>query len=175
MGLFKKTKSLFATSNRYERVEISGTRLLQGEGIRVPFQGFPLQICLGSDDDNLHLFPERLLQSRPEASPSDFVLFNPANYYSRISGFIRLVRDKKLVLGRSDPEQAAILSYSDRVNDRHLALTYPGDALIIRDLHSDAGTTLSVLKAPVEIERLIRRRQAKLYHFLYTGVDSLAL
>ncbi|MCP5049996.1 MAG: hypothetical protein GY940_22705, partial [bacterium] len=164
MGLFKKAKSLFATSKSYESVEISGTKHLKGEGIQVPFQGFPLQIRLGSDDDKLHLFPERLLQSRPEASPSGFVLFNPAYYYSRISGFIRLERGKKLVLGRSDPEQTAILSYSDRVNDRHLAVTYPGDALIFRDLNSDAGTTLSVLNAPEEIEGLIRRRQEKLYH-----------
>ena len=164
MSLFKKAKSLFATSKSYESVEISGTKYLKGEGIRIPFQGLPLQICLGSDDDKLHLFPERLLKSRPEESPSGFVLFNPAHFFSRISGFIRLERGKKLVLGRCDPEQTAILSYSDKVNDRHLAVTYPGDALMFRDLHSDAGTTLSVLKAPAEIEGLIRRRQEKLYH-----------
>ena len=163
MGLFKKTKSLFVSSNRYKRVEISGTRLLQGEGIRVPFQGFPLQIRLGSDDDKLHLFPGRLLQSRLETSPSDFVLFNPANYYSRISGFIRLERGKKLVLGRSNPEQTAILSYSDRVNDRHLTIAYSDDTLIFKDLNSDGGTTLSGLKAPDEIEEPNRRRQNKLY------------
>jgi hypothetical protein len=164
MGLFKKAKSLFATSKSYKSVEISGTKHLKGEGIRIPSQGLPLQICLGSNDDKLHLFPERLLKSRPEESPSGFVLFNPAHYYSRISGFIRLERGKKLILGRSNPEQTAILSYSDKVNDRHLAVTYPGDALIFRDLHSDAGTTLSVLKAPEEIERPIRRRREKLYH-----------
>jgi hypothetical protein len=178
MGLFKKAKSLFATSKRYESVEISGTKHLKGEGIRVPFQGCPLQIRLGSDDDKLHLFPERLLKSRPEESPSGYVLFNPAHFYSRISGFIRLERGKKLVLGRSDPEQTAILSYSDRVNDRHLAVTYSGNAFIFRDLHSDAGTTLSVLKAPEEIERLIRRRQEKLYHLreIFGGpIQSLPL
>ncbi len=165
MSLFKKAKSLFAASKRYETVELSGTKHLKGEGIRIPFQGLPLQICLGSNDDKLHLFPDCLLKSsRPQESPSGFVLFNPAHYDSRISGFIRLERGKKLILGRRDPEQTAILSYSDKVNDRHLAVTYPGDALIFRDLHSDAGTTLSVLKAPEEIERRIRRRQEKLYH-----------
>jgi hypothetical protein len=164
MSLFKKAKSLFATSKSYERVEISGTKHLKGEGIRVPFQGFPLQIRLGSDDNKLHLFPERLLKSRPEESPPGFILFNPAHYHSRISGFIRLERGKKLVLGRSDPEQTAILSYSDKVNDRHLAVSYPGETLVFRDLHSDAGTTLSVLNAPEEIEELIRRRQEKLFH-----------
>ena len=163
MGLFKKTKSLFATSNRYECVEITGSRLLKGEGIRVPFQGFPLQIRLGSNDDKLHLFPERLLQSRSEGSPSDVVLFNPAFYYSRISGFIRLERGKKLVLGRSDPEQTAILSYSDKVNARHLTIAYSDDTLIFRDLNSDGGTTLSVLKTPDEVEEPSRRRQKKLY------------
>ena len=164
MGLFQKAKSLFATSKSYERVEISGKKHLKGEGIQVPFQGFPLQIRLGSDNNKLHLFPERPLQSRPEETPSSFVLFNAAHYYSRISGFVRLERGRKLVLGRSDPEQTATLSYSDKVNDRHLTIAYPGDALIFRDLNSDAGTTLSVLKAPEEIERLIRRRQGKLYH-----------
>jgi hypothetical protein len=178
MGLFKKTKSLFAVSKRYERVEISGTRRLQGEGIRVPFQGFPLQIRLGSGDDKLHLFPERLLQSRPVASPSGFVLFNPAHYYSRISGFIRLERGKKLVLGRSNPEQTAILSYSDRVNDRHLTIAYSDDSLIFRDLNSDGGATLSALKAPDEIEGPLPRRQKKLYQIreIFGGpIQSLPL
>jgi hypothetical protein len=164
MGLFNKAKSLFATSKTYERVEISGTKHLKGEGIQVPFQGYPLQIRLGSDDNKLYLFPERLLKSRPDEPPSGFVLFNPAYFFSRISGFMRLERGKKLVLGRSDPEQTAMLSYSERVNQRHLTVSYPGDALILRDLQSDAGTTLSVLKAPEEVERLIRRRQEKLYH-----------
>ncbi len=122
MGLFNKAKSLFATSKSYESVEISGTKHLKGEGIQVPFQGFPLQIHLGSDDNKLHLFPERPLKSRPEEPPPGFVVFNPAHFYSRISGFVRLERGKKLVLGRSDPEQTAMLSYSDTVTARHLAL-----------------------------------------------------
>ncbi len=164
MGLFKKTKSIFATSKTYECVEISGKKHLKGEGIKVPFHGVPLQICLGSDDNKLHLFPERLLKSRPEASSTGFILFNPAHFHSRISGFIRLEREKKLVLGRSDPDQTAILSYSDTVNDRHLAVTYEGDAFIFKDLRSDAGTTLSVINTPEEIARVVRQRQEKLYH-----------
>ena len=171
MGLFKKAKALFTTFEGYDSIEISGTKHLKGEGIRVPFQGFPLQISLGSDDTKLHLFPERLLKSSPKEVPPSFILFNPEHFYSRISGFMRLERGKKLVLGRSDPEQTAILSYSDRVNNRHLAVTHLGDALIFKDLHSDAGTTLSVLKDPDQIQRLTRRRQKKLYRLreIYGG------
>jgi len=162
MGFLKKAKRLFTPSTKYEQVEISEPRRIKGEGIRVPFKGFPLQISLGSDDNKLHLFPECPLKSSRKEFPPSFILFNPEHFYSRISGFIRLERGKKLILGRSDPEQTAILSYSDRVNNRHLAVTHLGDALIFKDLHSDAGTTLSVLKDPDQSERLIRRRRVKL-------------
>ena len=159
MGLFKKAKALFGTSEDYAVVELSGAKHhLKGEGIRVPFQGLPLQISLGCDDNKLHLFPEHLIKSSPQEIPPSFILFNPEHFYSRISGFIRLERDKKLVLGRSDPEQTALFSYSDRVNERHLAVTNLGDALIFKDLHSDAGATLSALKEPDQIQRLTRRR-----------------
>jgi len=172
MGLFKKAKALFGTSEDYAVVELSGAKHhLKGEGVRVPFQGFPLEITLGCDDNKLHLFPEQLIKSSPQEIPPGFILFNPEHFYSRISGFIRLEQGKKLVLGRSDPEQTALFSYSDRVNERHLAVTNLGDALIFKDLHSDAGVTLSALKNPDQTLRLIRRKQEKLYRLreIYGG------
>ncbi|MDM8556434.1 metallophosphoesterase [Desulfococcaceae bacterium HSG7] len=162
MGLFKKARAFFSTSEDYASVEISDAKHLKGKGVKVPFQGFPFEISLGSDTDKLHLFPERLIKSSPEETPSSFILFNPEHFHSQISGFIRIERDKKLVLGRSDPDQTAFFSYSDRVNERHLAITYQGDAFIFQDLHSDAGTTLSALKNPDQTSQIIRRRQEKL-------------
>jgi hypothetical protein len=164
MGLFKKARAFFSASEDYASVEINSAKHhLKGEGIRVPFQGFPLEISLGCDDNTLHLFPEHLLKSPSKESPSSFILFNPEHYYFRISGFIRLERGKKLVLGRNDPEQTALFSYSDRVNERHLAVTHLGDALIFQDLHSDAGTTLSALINPDQNQRLTRTSREKLY------------
>ena len=163
MGLVKKAKSLFAVSRNYESVALSAEKHLRGEGIKVPFQGLPFQISLVSDDTRLHLYPEYRSKSRPEKSPSSFILFNPDHYYSDISAFLRLERDKSLVLGRSDPEQKILLGYSDRVNRRHLRITYLGDTFIFEDLRSNSGTTISVLRDPDEIERLKCRREAK-YH-----------
>ena len=135
MGLVKKAKSLFAISESYESVTLSAEKHIKGEGIKVPFQGLPLQISLVSDDTRLHLYPEFHPKSQPEKSSNSFILFNPDHYYSDISAFIRLERGKKLVLGRSDPEQTILLGYSDRVNRRHLSITYLGDAFIFEDLH----------------------------------------
>jgi len=163
MGLFKKAKSLFAISESYESVTLSAEKHLRGEGIEVPFQGLPLQISLGSDDTRLYLYPEFCLKSWPEKSPGSFILFNPNHYCSDISAFIRLQRGQKLVLGRSDAEQTILLGYSDQVNRRHLSITHLGDAFIFKDLHSSAGTTISVLSHPDEIERLTRRREKKFY------------
>ena len=132
MGLFKKAKSLFAISESYESVTLSAEKHLRGEGIKVPFQGLPLQISLGSDDTRLHLYPEFRLKSWPQKSPGSFILFNPDHYYSDISAFIRLERGKKLVLGRSDPEQTILLGYSDQVNRRHLSITSSGRCLYFR-------------------------------------------
>lgn len=163
MGFFKKAKSLFANSERYESVTLSAEKHLRGEGIKVPFQGLPLQISLVPNDTRLHLYPEFCLKSRPEKSSDSFILFNPDHYYSDISAFIRLERGIKLVLGRSDPEQTILFDYSDQVNRRHLSITCLGDAFIFEDLHSKSGTTLSVLRNPDEVERLTRQRETKFY------------
>jgi hypothetical protein len=163
MGLYHKAKSLFSTPGSYESVSLSAEKHLRGEGIKVPFQELPLQISLVPDDTRLHLYPEFGLISQPEKSSSSFILFNPDHYYSHISAFLRLERGKRLVLGRSDPEQKILLGYSDRVNRRHLSITYLGDTFIFEDLHSNSGTTLSVLRNPDEIERLTCRREAKFY------------
>jgi hypothetical protein len=178
MGIFKKAKSLFAISESYESVTLSAEKHLRGEGIKVPFQGLPLQISLVSDDTRLHLYPEFRTKSWPEKSSGSFILFNPDHYYSDISAFIRLERGQKLVLGRSDPEQTILLGYSDQVNRRHLSITYLGDAIIFEDLHSNAGTTISVLRNPDEIERLTCRREAKFYQIreIFGGpIQPLAL
>ncbi|MBT8372794.1 MAG: FHA domain-containing protein, partial [Deltaproteobacteria bacterium] len=178
MGIFKKAKSLFAVSESYESVTLIAEKHLRGEGIKVPFQGLPFQINLVSDDTRLHLYPEFYLKSQPEKSSGSFILFNPENYYSAISAFIRLERGKKLVLGRSDPEQTLLLGYSARVSRRHLSITNLGDAIVFEDLHSNAGTTLSVLRHPDEVERLTRRREAAFYQIreIFGGpIQPLAL
>ncbi len=163
MGIFKKAKSLFAISESYESVTLSAEKHLRGEGIKVPFQGLPFQINLVPDDTRLHLYPQSCLKSRAEKSPDSFILFNSDHYYADISAFIRLEQGKKLVLGRGDSEQTTLLGYSDQVNRRHLSITNLGDAIIFQDLHSNAGTTISVIRNPDEIERLAHQREAKLY------------
>ena len=163
MGLVKKAKSLFASSRSYESITLSAEKHLRGEGIKVPFQGLPIQIMLVPEDTRLHLYPEFRLQSLPEKSPSSIILFNPDHYYSDISAFIRLERGQKLLLGSIDPEQTTLLGYSDQVNRRHLSITYLGDAIIFEDLHSNSGTSLSVLNNPEDIDRLTLRKEAKFY------------
>jgi hypothetical protein len=116
---------------------------LVDDEVRVPYEGFPIQILLGSSGQRLHLYPEYPLQDQAAGGgPASFVLVDPDHRNGSISPFLRLEPKTKLTLGSADPEQQSLFGYPPEVAARHLRLIHDGDAVVFEDLTS-VGTCIS--------------------------------
>ena len=122
--------------------------------MRVPYEGFPMELILGDDGKRLHLYPEYPLQSAGKRQrPPNFLLDDPDHAGTTIGGFLRLEPGGELTLGRHDPEQQAMFNYPKRVAPRHLRLIHDGDAVVFEDKTS-AGTCISPALNEEKTDRL---------------------
>jgi len=129
--------------------------------VRVPFEGFPIQILLGHRAKRLHLYPEQLLGtiSREEQKQS-FLIVDPAVYFHGIGGFLRLAPGNQLILGRNDACQQAMFSYPDSVDDYHLLIIHDGDAVVFQNL-SNSATCIAPALNEARLSRLDKLRRLR--------------
>jgi hypothetical protein len=129
--------------------------------VRVPFEGFPIQIVLGSDGKRLHLYPETLLGNYPGATASrNFLIVDPDSQRSHIGGFLRLTPGARIILGRVDACQQAMFAYPPSVEEHHLLLLHDGDAIVFRNL-SAARTCIAPLLNDAKANRLDKLRRLR--------------
>ena len=148
--LLKRLRQAFSGLSRCRILKLRDAYQLVGESVRVPYEGFPMELILGKDGKHLRLYPEYPLQrgvngdkNPGEAEqPPCFVLEAPDHNGTTIGGFLRLEPGEKVTLGRDDPQQQAMFNYPEGVAKRHLRLTHDGDAVVFEDKTS-AGTCLS--------------------------------
>ena len=129
---------------------------LVGESVRIPYEGFPMELILGDNGKRLRLLPEYPLQGTGPGEtrdPTSFLLEDPIHAGTTIGGFLRLEPDGELLLGRLDPQQQALFNYPDSVAPRHLRLIHDGDAVVFED-KTTAGTCISPALNEDKTERL---------------------
>ncbi len=161
-GFFNQLKAVFSGLSQCKEVRIREEYKLRNDRIRVPFEGYPLQLVLGEKGQKLHIYPERSLDGSNGGISPRFILFDPDRYYSRISGFMRLSEGDTLILGKHDERQEAIFNYPKGVARRHLAIVHDGDALIFKDLATESGTLISPLMGKKVIDHVLERRMENL-------------
>ena len=158
--LLKRLRKAFSGLGRCRLLKLREAYRLEGESVRVPYEGFPMELILGRDKGKrLRLYPEQPLQQHIDAaqdkadsaSPPSFLLEDPD--HAAFGRFLRLEPGKKITLGRRDPEQLALFNYPDDVDLRHLRLTHDGDAVIFED-KSSTGTCISPALNDDKTERL---------------------
>ncbi len=152
--LLKQLRRAFSGLSRCRLLKLRDAYRLVDESVRVPYEGFPIELMLGDNGKRLHLYPEYPLQAgKNAAGPPSFVLEDPEHPGDSIGGFLRLEPGEELVLGRHDPGQQSLFSYTDRVKQRHLRLIHDGDAVVFKD-RSSVGTCISPLLNEEKTQRL---------------------
>lgn len=152
--LLGRLRALLAGIGQCRHLRLRETCPLVGGKVRVPFEGFPIQILLGPEEKRLHLYPETLLHDeKGDAGPRRFLIVDPGNYFSRISGFLRLSFGERLILGRADAGQQAIFAYPPTVEEHHLLLIHDGDAIVFCNL-TPSPTCISPLLDDAKSNRL---------------------
>ncbi|EIC23560.1 metallophosphoesterase [Thiorhodovibrio frisius] len=132
--------------------------------IRVPEPKVPLQIHLGGEDGcTLELSPEIVVTADGQfVHNGQYLLFDPARFFSSVSGFLRLRRGASLTLGRKNAAQQQLLDYPDGVADKHLRLKLNEKGLSFKNRAPSRGVSIAPLTDRQSIERMARWRQDKL-------------
>lgn len=146
-----------------EDVELKDTIHIAARKIRVPAPTVPLQIMLGGErGKRLLLYPEAKLMADGESARNGaLILFDPDDFFSTVSGFLRLFPGESLTLGRESDLQRDLLKLPKLVCDRHLSLKRPENGLIFKDRSPKLGTCISPLTSDKKADRIAGWRQEK--------------
>jgi hypothetical protein len=145
-------------------LELADAVRLGEKKIRVPQPALPLRLSLGSDDGYcLQLEPELVVHADGSFGRSgDYLLFDPANFFDGVSGFLRLTAGASLTLGRDDVLQRRLLGYPKLVDARHLRLKLSDKGLALKCKSLGRGACVAPVTEAADAERMIRWRQSKI-------------
>lgn len=152
--LLKQLRRAFSGLRRCPLLKLRDAYRLVDDMVRVPYEGFPMELVLGDNAKRLHLYPEYPLQwTGRSAKPPSFLVEDPEHNGAGIGGFLRLEPGGELTLGRHDPQQQALFHYPKGVEQRHLRLIHDGDAVVFKDKTS-VGTCISPMLNEEKTQRL---------------------
>ena len=139
-----KTKSFFVVSKfcNYDTLK-GGLHLKKGETIKVQYGEYPIQLTLGKDGHKFNIFPESSLVDSSHSAQKPLIMVNPDQYFTEISGFLRLENSGEITLGHDDEEQLSVFDYPENVAARHVTIKRLWNTLTIEDLFSDSGTIIT--------------------------------
>lgn len=152
--ILKQLRRAFSGLGRCRLLKLRDAYRLVDDSIRVPFEGFPMELILGENGKRLYLYPEYpLLEEAKRTRPPSFLVEDPEDDGEGVTGFLRLEPGQELVLGRQDPDQMTLFRYPAGVKERHLRLIHDGDAVIFKDKTS-VGTCISPMLNEEKTRRL---------------------
>lgn len=131
---------------------------LRGAKAKIPLRALPIEVTLG--DQTLQVHPERPLRPLGGDAPRSVVLFDPDEYFSRISPFIRLRPHDRIRIGKGEEDRLITPKLPADILPR-LEIVMETDALTLIDLESPAGAKITQLD-PDQCERLPRARRERL-------------
>jgi len=163
-GFFRRFRDLVDELGACEELELSGSVRLGDSKVRFPGPLPPIQIQLGGEQGKLlHLHPEPLLEPDGTVRPSGaYLLYDPGDFFSGITGFLRLESGDSVILGREDGTQQDLLDYPKTVAERHLSIKLKSDGIVLKDLSSPHGTCISTLPPKSSPAQIVDWRMAKL-------------
>lgn len=151
---------------RCEDVELTESRFLHGDKLRVPAAPMPIHLLLGRDGKHLVLQPDLPLDARPQQDPAgsslEYLVVDPAPEPDRVGGFLRLGPGAKLSLGAEDPLQQALFDYPPQVEEDHFRIRYRQGKLVLTDCSASAGTCVAPPADSAQIDLYPQRRRAAL-------------
>jgi len=161
-GFFDRLKTAFSPASEYQEVQLREAYELRDEGVKLRCEGYPIELSLGAEKWKLHLCPECSVDGNRLYDGSSYLLFDPDGFFSRINGFVRLVKGDHLILGREDSQQMKIFDYPESVAKRQLSIAHEGDALLFKNLGKHSGTWLKRLPDDAQGNRISDRRMANI-------------
>jgi hypothetical protein len=159
-GFLGRLKSVFGNSARCQEISLATSFHLKKDSAKIPLENCVTGISLDCGGKILSLVREQFLGEAHGDDGSAFLLLDPEDFETRISGFVRISVGDHLIVGPEDEHQQAMLGLSETTAKRLFSIVHEGDALIFKDLTGDPGVVL----APIVEDRLniAERRLANL-------------
>ncbi len=168
-SLLKLIKIAFSGLEQCEKIDIKDTyKLTPNKKVMIPLENYPLQIHVGLDAHVLHLYPENPLvepkkseQSNYFAEPN-YIIFDPENYYTEISGFYRLSDEDKIILGSDSTAKYSYLNTSKKLPKQQLSIANDEGKLIFKCHHAETGSCISPLFKEKKLNKINTWRKEKI-------------
>ena len=159
-GFLGRLKSVFGNAAQCQEISLTQSFHLQKDSAKIPLEDCVAGISLDCGGKTLSLVREQFVGEAHGGDGSAFLLLDPEDFQTRISGFVRISVGDHLIVGREDEHQQAMLGLSETTAKRLFSIVHEGDALVFKDLTGDPGVVL----APIVEDKLniAERRLANL-------------
>ena len=175
-SLLKLIKTVFSDLDQCEKIDLKDTYRLPRKKIMFPLENYPLQIYVGLDAHVLHLYPELpLAEQQDKFSEPSYILFDPENYFTRISGFYRLSDEDKIILGHDNAEQYAFLNTSKKLPEQQLSIANNEGKIVFKCHHPETGSCISPLFKEKKLNKINKWRREKVTHLAKILGDPLKI
>jgi hypothetical protein len=162
-SLLKRLKDTFSGLSQCEKLDLKRAYQLSNKKVSLTLENLPIQLAIGSDENILHVYPERGINDMRQDTLIDcYIIFNPKKYYKEVAGFLRLSAGDKVVIGSDQDNQKALLNLSKEIAPRHLTIYNDEGSLVFKNLDETRGTCISPLIKPKHLNRINKWRFAKL-------------
>ena len=161
-ALLKIFRKAFSDLAQCEEVDLKESYRLPDKKVKVHIGDYPFQLNLYPDGKALHLYPEQILTKHNDNSPKRFLLFDPATYFSRISGFYRLEDGETITLSGDSQEQRDFLNISKQTPARKLSISNDNGALVFKSHVSNPRSCVAPLLKDKKVNIVVNWRQKKL-------------
>ena len=135
-------KKLFSSSGGHLVRPRDKPEAIKGKAA-IDHQGRPFDLWLGKQ--RLRFHPEEALATSGKASPRDWIVFDPDQYFSSIAGFARIERGRTVLFGRENEELDRIFGFPKSVMKRHLKISNNKGDLALKELDPDGETSIAAL------------------------------
>ncbi len=131
--------------------------------VRVPIKQYPIQLNLYPEGQALHLYPEIPMKSGgSDKEPYSYILFDPEQYFSGISGFMRLNDGAKLVLEPKRGTDISQLIIDPVPRERLLSILNRNGSLVFKNHSGKSGSCIAPLTKDKQLSRIAKWRYEKL-------------
>ena len=157
-SLFSKMRRMFATSSRGEPLELNAEPQPFTSAILVAWSNGPFHLTIGKTSLEFH--PDAAGTEGERGELREWLVHSGPDFYTKLSGFLRVPPNENLILGRHDDAQVSIFEYTKSVAQRHVEVINRNGDLTIKPLDPDRLCTINSL-AGDEISSPVRRQRER--------------
>jgi hypothetical protein len=154
--MLKSFRNLIAGDVKAIEAALETEPKLVKEPVRPSPAGKAMRLILG--EQTLHLYPEATMTAGADSDSKDWILLDPARFFSGISGFVRIESGQSVLVGRGNEDLNRVFDFPKCVARRHLVVINQGGRIVLKPQEGERETYVCSVPESDETGRLAERR-----------------